>query len=191
VLWVTCWLCTYIHVLTDSGRVLKVVFATDENGDIEPVVVEDIELDDENAITKMGKKEGSDRLYVSSWSKIYGLPLHRCSRFSTCSECVGSRDPYCVWSDERLECVQTPLVASDSAAQGIVDDTLFFQNIHTGSATGCNYPEVGFVDMNISVSEGAGSVGINITASGATFVEVFLESGSATGGDYQCSGNCG
>ncbi|CAI8022690.1 Endothelin-converting enzyme 1 [Geodia barretti] len=165
----------------DSGHVLKVVFATDENGDIEPVIVEDIELDDENAITKMAKKEDSDRLYVSSWSKIYSLPLHRCSRLHTCSECVGSRDPYCVWSDERLECVQTPLVASDSAAQGTVDDTMFFQNIHTGSATGCNYPEVGFVDMNISVSEGAGSVGIDITASGATFVEVFLESGTATG----------
>jgi hypothetical protein len=166
--------------------VLKVVFATDENGDIEPVIVEDIELDDENAITKMAKKEDSDRLYVSSWSKIYSLPLHRCSRLHTCSECVGSRDPYCVWSDERLECVLTPLVASDSAAQGTVDDTMFFQNIHTGSATGCNYPEVGFVDMNISVSEGAGSVGIDITASGATFVEVFLESGTATeGGDYQ------
>ena len=40
------------------------------------------------------------------------------------------------------------------------------------------------MDMNISVSEGAGSVGINITASGATFVEVFLESGLATGHTY-------
>ena len=29
-----------------------------------------------------------------------------------------------MWSDERLECVQTPLVASDSAAQGTVDDTM-------------------------------------------------------------------
>ena len=40
------------------------------------------------------------------------------------------------------------------------------------------------MDMNVSVSEGAGSVGIDITASGATFVEVFLESGSATGHTY-------
>ena len=38
--------------------------------------------------------------------------------------------------------------------------------------------------MNVSVSEGAGSVGIDITASGATFVEVFLESGTATGHTY-------
>ena len=31
-------------LLIDSGHVLKVVFATDENGDIEPVIVEDIEV---------------------------------------------------------------------------------------------------------------------------------------------------
>ena len=37
------------------------------------------------------------------------------------------------------------------------------------------------MDMNISVSEGAGSVGIDITASGATFIELYLESGTATG----------
>lgn len=42
-------------------------------------------------------------------------------------------------------------------------------------------PEVGFVDMNVSVSEGAGSVSVDIMASGASFVEVFLESGTATG----------
>lgn len=33
-----------LYDFTDSGHVLKVVFATDENGDTEPVVVEDIEV---------------------------------------------------------------------------------------------------------------------------------------------------
>ena len=42
---------------------------------------------------------------------------------SLVSECVGSRDPYCVWSDQRLECVQSPLTATDTNGQGTVDDT--------------------------------------------------------------------
>ena len=42
-------------------------------------------------------------------------------------------------------------------------------------------PEVGFVSANISVSEGLQSVSVDISASGATSVEFFLERGSATG----------
>lgn len=76
--------------------------------------------------------------------------------FSFISTCVGARDPYCVWSNEILQCVQSPLTASGSA-YGTVNDTLwvlntavvwvgtllytfyrYFQNIHTANSTGCN-----------------------------------------------------
>ena len=40
------------------------------------------------------------------------------------SECVGSRDPYCVWSDDSLQCIQSPLMSSDGSSQATVDATL-------------------------------------------------------------------
>jgi hypothetical protein len=169
---------------TDSGRVLKVVFRTDENGDSDPVITENMELDDNNAVTRMTIEKGSGLLYVSSWSKVYQLPLHRCSRFDSCSECVASRDPYCVWSNERLECVQTSLTATGSGT-GAVNDSLYFQSIHTGESTGCDYPQVGFVVMSVSVSEGMASVELGVTASGPGHVRLTLEEGTATAGsDY-------
>lgn len=47
--------------------------------------------------------------------------------FSFISTCVGARDPYCVWSNEILQCVQSPLTASGSA-YGTVNDTLWVLN---------------------------------------------------------------
>ena len=54
------------------------------------------------------------------------LCLHKTTRFSPrprvmniiiCSGCVASRDPHCVWSNEELQCIASPLTG------GAVDDT--------------------------------------------------------------------
>ena len=37
------------------------------------------------------------------------------------SECVGARDPHCMWSDESLQCVATPLSITTT---GTVNNTL-------------------------------------------------------------------
>ena len=42
---------------------------------------------------------------------------------SLTSSCVGARDPYCVWNNAMLQCVQSPLNTSGST-QGIVNDTM-------------------------------------------------------------------
>ena len=77
----------------------------------------------------------------------------------------------------------------------------YFQNIHTGESTGCDCelythvhsipythshspvpdPQVGFVVMSVSVSEGMALVELGVTASGPGHVRLTLEEGTATG----------
>lgn len=52
------------------------------------------------------------------------LPLLHSTSLPTYSECVGSQDPYCVWNNEELKCVQTSLTASGGGS-GTVDDSLW------------------------------------------------------------------
>ena len=37
------------------------------------------------------------RLYVMSERKVVSLPLHDCSQFTTCFDCLNAGDPFCGW----------------------------------------------------------------------------------------------
>jgi hypothetical protein len=39
----------------------------------------------------------SNALIVVTDSVVYRLPLHFCAFHANCAECLGSRDPHCVW----------------------------------------------------------------------------------------------
>ena len=66
---------------TDAGKVLKVVFATNDSVTF-PVIVEEISLDDDNNIEKMAIRDRY--LFVNTHSKIYKFPLARCLRHESC-----------------------------------------------------------------------------------------------------------
>ena len=53
-------------LFTGSGRVLKVIFATDVNGDIEPIIVEDIQV---------CYTHKSQRLFIHYYYNIYSLMI--------------------------------------------------------------------------------------------------------------------
>ena len=75
----------------------------------------------------------------------------------------------------------------------------YFQNIHTGESIGCDCelnvcmcnityshppipdPQIGFVDMSVSVNEGMASVELSVMASAPGYVELSLGEGTATG----------
>ena len=44
-------------------------------------------------------------LYVSRGNKIMQIYKGRCDQYNGCNECLGSRDPYCVWDSEKISCV--------------------------------------------------------------------------------------
>jgi hypothetical protein len=124
---------------TDSGKVLKVVFARDGDSGIFPVVAEEISLDDDNNIEKMvihDEGEGGRNLFVNTNSKIYKFPLAECSRHQTCLDCVVVRDPYCVWNVDENRCVSNPFSVSGDGTV-TVNGTRFKQNIHSGGTDEC------------------------------------------------------
>ena len=45
------------------------------------------------------------QLYASSEFQVMRIRLYDCSRFTTCQECVGARDPHCGWCDLKGRCV--------------------------------------------------------------------------------------
>ncbi|XP_069137848.1 semaphorin-1A-like isoform X1 [Argopecten irradians] len=110
-----------MFVGTEDGRVLKAI-NKGRGEDIESVILEDIQVfKDKRPVTDMkifhDKQHGQDKLIVMSRENIMSIPLHRCERALTCSECVALQDPYCSFVD-------TTCAASDRGLQSIVDGKL-------------------------------------------------------------------
>ncbi|XP_059159975.1 semaphorin-1A-like [Physella acuta] len=101
-----------MFVGTDDGRVIKAI-NKGKGTEVESVVIEDIQVL-EPGTSVVGLKLISDRsqrsepkLVVVSRHKIVSIPLHRCAQSTTCSSCVALQDPYCAWSQQLSECIQS------------------------------------------------------------------------------------
>ncbi|XP_069796517.1 semaphorin-4B-like isoform X2 [Narcine bancroftii] len=46
-------------------------------------------------------------LYIGSSTSVLQVPVSNCSAYSSCGECVLSRDPYCAWDKSDLACKET------------------------------------------------------------------------------------
>ncbi|KAL5510758.1 hypothetical protein EMCRGX_G006359 [Ephydatia muelleri] len=122
---------------TAVGTVLKVAVGY-FNGDVFSVVAEEIKLDDCSGIKQMEVQlqGGVKYLYVNTDTSIYRLPVQRCGRYLSCSACVGSRDPYCVWNTSLSQCVVSSIVPTNYSASASVPNGIY-QNIHTGVVNSC------------------------------------------------------
>ncbi|XP_019855410.1 PREDICTED: semaphorin-2A-like [Amphimedon queenslandica] len=70
------------------------------------------------------KANNSVYVYLSTSEGLYVVPLDDCERlYSTCSECISSRDPYCAYHVEEGKCVSTinSVGGSGSLLQDIVN----------------------------------------------------------------------
>lgn len=45
-------------------------------------------------------------VYLGSASEVVQLPMSTCGRYSSCYDCVFSRDPFCAWDGDGEECVE-------------------------------------------------------------------------------------
>ncbi|KAL5510702.1 hypothetical protein EMCRGX_G006297 [Ephydatia muelleri] len=118
---------------TAAGTVLKV--AMGYSSSVVPVISEEIKLDDTSSVRQMEIQQqgGVKYLYVNTDTSIYRLPVQRCGRYLSCSACVGSRDPYCVWNTALSQCVVSSIVPTINGASATVPNGTY-QNIHTGYA---------------------------------------------------------
>lgn len=97
-----------VFIGTDSGHVLKLINAGsgDSLSENKPIVVSEQQvLPLGTRIKELKISRSTQTLIVVSDNFVRSVPLHNCSALIQCSQCVGTRDPYCVWDENNRECV--------------------------------------------------------------------------------------
>ncbi|KAM4728520.1 semaphorin-4E isoform 1-T2 [Anableps anableps] len=86
---------------SDQGKLLK---AFSYNGEM--FIIEEIQLflpPQQIKILKFSKK--TSQIYAGSDISVVQIPLAKCERSSSCTDCVLARDPYCGWDEDKGKCV--------------------------------------------------------------------------------------
>ncbi|XP_029436256.1 semaphorin-4A [Rhinatrema bivittatum] len=87
---------------TDKGYLHKAVIL---NGNRDSHIIEEIQLFREpEAIQNLELADKKGVIYVGFSQGILQLPLANCSVYSSCFDCILSRDPYCAWDRKRQMC---------------------------------------------------------------------------------------
>ncbi|KAL5509070.1 hypothetical protein EMCRGX_G004353 [Ephydatia muelleri] len=114
---------------TSAGSILKMTMVS-LNGAITPLISDNYNLADTSSVRQMVIRQQDEEkyLFVNTNNGVYKLPLQRCSQYSNCSNCMASRDPYCVWNVNTHKCVR---YTSD------LNTSMLYQNITSGTHMGC------------------------------------------------------
>ncbi|KAL7988212.1 hypothetical protein Chor_007131 [Crotalus horridus] len=88
---------------TDQGTVQKVIVLPKEQGILEELTLEEVEVFRVPAPVKtLWISSKRQQLYVSSDMGVSQLSLHRCREYGeACADCCLARDPYCAWDGQR------------------------------------------------------------------------------------------
>ncbi|KAM8852068.1 semaphorin-4G-like isoform 1-T1 [Synchiropus picturatus] len=85
---------TVIYMGTDGGWLHK---AVEVGGQLH--IIEEVQLFEEaQAVNNLQISDKQASVYVSSRSSVVQLPLSTCNRYTSCYDCIFSRDPYCGWN---------------------------------------------------------------------------------------------
>ncbi|XP_054885596.1 semaphorin-4G-like [Poeciliopsis prolifica] len=129
------------HVLymgTDEGWLHKAVAI---KGQLH--IIEELQLFDKpEPVTNVLLSAERTSVYISSSSGVVQLPLSNCERYTSCYDCIFSRDPHCAWSG--AECVDVMTQSNRSS---------LIQDIQHGR-TGCENTGYDVVQQNRSVRVG-------------------------------------
>lgn len=120
-----------VFIGTDDGHVLKMINAgsADSIADNKPIVVSEQQvLPAGTRIKELKISRSTQTLIVVSDNFVRSIPLHNCSGLSRCSECVGSRDPYCVWDNINRECIFYNKTTTSSKNAGIYIESIDGKN---------------------------------------------------------------
>ncbi|CAG9807458.1 unnamed protein product [Chironomus riparius] len=95
-----------VFVGTDNGQILKMINTGDAIDENRPIVVSEQQvLPLGTRIKEIKISQATQTLIVVSDEFVKTIPLHRCAELNQCSQCIGSRDPYCVWDNINRECI--------------------------------------------------------------------------------------
>ncbi|CAI9539828.1 unnamed protein product [Staurois parvus] len=94
---------------TDKGMLHKAI-----SNDTEMRIIEEIVLfPDHQAIQTLllSNKQNKRYIYAGSSVEVIQSPVAFCEKFTSCAECVLTRDPYCAWHPVKNSCVEILLEA--------------------------------------------------------------------------------
>lgn len=120
-----------VFIGTDDGHVLKMINAgsADSIGDNKPIVVSEQQvLPAGTRIKELKISRSTQTLIVVSDNFVRSIPLQNCSELSRCSECIGSRDPYCVWDNINRDCIFYNKTTTTSKNAGIYIESIDEKN---------------------------------------------------------------
>ncbi|XP_067855053.1 sema domain, immunoglobulin domain (Ig), short basic domain, secreted, (semaphorin) 3H [Heptranchias perlo] len=85
---------------TDTGVVLKSIYAPKANQEVEEIILEELEVfQDKSPITSMNLSRKRQWLYLGSKNGLAQVSLYQCDLYGKgCAECCLARDPYCTWN---------------------------------------------------------------------------------------------
>ncbi|XP_043564482.1 sema domain, immunoglobulin domain (Ig), short basic domain, secreted, (semaphorin) 3H isoform X1 [Chiloscyllium plagiosum] len=85
---------------TDTGVVLKSIYAPKTNQEVEEIILEELEVfPDKSPITSLNLSRKRQWLYLGSKSGLAQVSLYQCDLYGKgCAECCLARDPYCTWN---------------------------------------------------------------------------------------------
>lgn len=116
-----------VFIGTDNGNVLKLINAGSGNSLAEnkPIVVSEHQvLPAGTRIKELKISRATQTLIVVSDNFVRSIPLHNCSALQQCSQCVGARDPYCVWDNINRECIFFNKTSTSSKNSGMYIDSI-------------------------------------------------------------------
>ncbi|XP_054707087.1 semaphorin-5A-like [Uloborus diversus] len=77
----------------------------------ETCVIEKIKIFEDgsqDSIKVLKLLKDTNSLYIGTEESVLRIPVHRCGRFHTKSDCLSARDPYCGWNEYKLACTTAP-----------------------------------------------------------------------------------
>ncbi|KAM4708534.1 semaphorin-4D isoform 2-T8 [Discoglossus pictus] len=93
-----------MFISTDKGMLHKAI-----NHDNEMHIIEEIALFPHHQPVQtlvLSNKEGKRYIYAGSNSDVVQSPVSFCEKFTSCVDCVLTRDPYCAWHPGKASCVE-------------------------------------------------------------------------------------
>ncbi|KAI5615286.1 semaphorin-4E isoform 1 precursor [Silurus asotus] len=111
---------------TASGSVLKAV-----NYDGEMVIIEEVQLFNHNEPVKILRLSNAmGLLYAGSEEAAAQMPFYACSKYTSCTDCVLARDPYCGWDLVSKSCIAISSIHAAKHSEAV-------QSLKDGNATRC------------------------------------------------------
>ncbi|XP_053572871.1 plexin-C1 [Bombina bombina] len=89
---------------TGNGQMLKVLVDSEWNANC-PEILYELKKETPVYQTILSDPQDSDYIYLTTVNEIRRIKVSSCEKFESCSQCLSSMDPFCVWCLSEQRCI--------------------------------------------------------------------------------------